>query len=62
MFQRRGGVRLADAMFARKHIVMAENAPAQLLMAQHERTCLVAEHAAQSIVEQLQRVVGGSLA
>jgi hypothetical protein len=60
MFQMRGGVRIADALFARKHIVMAENAPAQLLMAQHQRTCLVAEHAAQSIADQLQRVVGGS--
>jgi hypothetical protein len=59
MFQMRGGVRVADALYARKYLVMAENPMCQLLMAQHERTCLVFEHDPAQASEQLRRVVGG---
>lgn len=55
MFQMRGGVRIADALWARKRLVVTENAPSQLLMAQHERTCLVAEHDAGALAAQLAR-------
>ena len=59
MFQLRGGVRFADALHARKHIVITENPMCQLLMAEHERTCLVAEHHPDAIAAQLTRVCTG---
>ncbi len=59
MFQMRGGVRLADALHARKHVVVTENAPLQVLMAQHERTCLVTGHDVDAIAAALRRVAGG---
>jgi len=62
MFQMRGGVRIADALYARKHVVMAENAMCQLLMAQHERTCLVFEHDAAHATEHLRRIHAGRFA
>jgi hypothetical protein len=62
MFQMRGGVRVADALYGRKLLVMAENPMCQLLMAQHERTCLVFEHDAAQASEQLRRVARGGFA
>lgn len=59
MFQMRGGVRLADALQARKHIVMTENPLCQLVMGQHEQTCLVAPHDAAAVSEQLTRICDG---
>ncbi len=59
MFQMRGGVRVADALYGRKYLVMAENPMCQLLMAQHERTCLVFEHDAVQACAQLQRISRG---
>lgn len=59
MFQLRGGVRFADALYARKHIVITENPMCQLLMAEHGRTCLVAEHRADAVAAQLMRIGGG---
>jgi hypothetical protein len=59
MFQMRGGVRLADALYARKHIVITENPLCQLLMAQHERTCLVATHDPDDVAAQLTRICDG---
>ena len=56
MFQMRGGVRLADALQARKHIVMTENPLCQLVMARHEQTCLVATHDAANVAAQLTRI------
>ena len=56
MFQMRGGVRMADALWARKRIVVTENVPCQLLMAQPERTCLVAAHDAGDVAAQLARI------
>lgn len=60
MQQMRGGVRLADALYARKHIVVTENPLCQLLMAQHERTCLVAEHDAAAVAAHLDRIAAGA--
>jgi hypothetical protein len=59
MFQMRGGVRVADALYGRKYLVMAENPMCQLLMAQHESTCLVFEHDSAQASEQLQRIGRG---
>jgi hypothetical protein len=59
MYQMRGGVRLADALRARKHIVTTENPLCQLVMAQHERTCLVATHDPTDLAAQLMRVCDG---
>lgn len=59
LFQMRGGLRLADALYARKHIVITENAMCQLLMAQHEKTCLVAAHDPESVGRQLGRICEG---
>jgi hypothetical protein len=59
MNQMRGGLRVADALYARKYLVMAENPMCQLLMAQHERTCLVFEHDAGQASEQLRRIGRG---
>ena len=59
LYQMRGGLRVADALHAGKHIVVTENPMCQLLMAQHERTCLVAEHDAGSVAERLHRIGGG---
>ncbi len=42
----RGGIRMADAMYANKYIVSTPNAMCQSLMAVNGRTCLVAEDAA----------------
>jgi hypothetical protein len=53
--QMRGGIRVADALAAQKRLVMAENPMCELLMAQHERTCLVAEHDRGSLAEALRR-------
>lgn len=55
MFQMRGGVRMADALWARKRIVVTENVPCQLLMAQHERTALVAPHDPGALAAELGR-------
>jgi hypothetical protein len=60
MFQLRGGLRLADALHARKRIVIAENPMAQLSMARHEKTCLVAQHDAEAIAACLKRTCAGS--
>jgi hypothetical protein len=59
MFQLRGGVRFADALLARKHIVITENPMCQLLMAEHERTCLVAERNAEAVAAHLVRICSG---
>lgn len=59
MFQLRGGVRFADAIRARKQIVITENPMCQLLMADHERTCLVAEHDAERVAAHLMRARSG---
>lgn len=59
MLQMRGGVRLADALRAHKHVVMAENPLCQLVMAQHEQTCLVATHDADSVAAHLTRICAG---
>jgi hypothetical protein len=59
MFQMRGGVRVADALYGRKYLVMAENPMCQLLMAQHERTCLVFEHDSAQATEHLRRIGRG---
>lgn len=56
MFQMRGGVRVADALYGRKYLVMAESPMCQLLMAQHERTCLVFEHDPVQASEHLRRI------
>ena len=59
MHQMRGGIRLADALRARKHIVTTENPLCQLVMAQHERTCLVAPHDPAALAAQLTRICDG---
>src|SRR6185436_14916024 len=59
MFQMRGGIRVADALYARKYLVMAENPMCQLLTAQHERTCLVFEHDVGQASAQLRRIADG---
>jgi hypothetical protein len=59
MLLMRGGVRLADALYARKHIVLTENQMLQVLMAQHEKTCLVAAHDPDSIAAHLTRICAG---
>src|SRR5262249_18338609 len=59
LLQMRGGLRFADALHARKHIVITENPMCQLLMAQHEKTCLVAEHDPASVAAQLRRLCAG---
>jgi hypothetical protein len=58
--QMRGGVRVADALRARKRIVLAENALCELLMAQPERTACVAAHAADALCDALEHAVSGS--
>jgi hypothetical protein len=60
IFQMRGGVRVADALHAGRHIVVTENPQCQLVMAQHEKTCLVAEHAAESVAANLMRICQGA--
>jgi hypothetical protein len=55
----RGGVRVADALYGRKYLVMAESPMCQLLMAQHERTCLVFEHDPAQASEHLRRIGRG---
>jgi hypothetical protein len=57
--QMRGGIRVADALAARKRLVLAHNSMCELLMAQHERTCLVADHDADALCEALDRAVDG---
>ncbi len=59
MFHMRGGVRMADALYTRKHIVVTESPLLQLMMAQHEKTCLVAEHDAQAVAGYLTRICEG---
>ncbi len=59
MMQMRGGVRVADALYARKYLVMTESPMCQLLMAQHERTCLVFEHDSREASEHLRRIARG---
>jgi hypothetical protein len=59
IFQMRGGVRLADALHAGKHIVITENPLCQLVMAQHEKTCLVAPHDAAAVAAHLTRICAG---
>jgi hypothetical protein len=60
--QMRGGIRVADALAARKRLVLAKNSMCELLMAQHEKTALVADHDAESISAALDRVGDGSFA
>jgi hypothetical protein len=57
--QMRGGIRVADALRNGKALVMTRNPMCELLMAQHERTCLVAEHDPASTADALARAVDG---
>lgn len=59
LYQMRGGVRFADALHARKRIVITENPMCQLLMAQHEQTCLVAAHDPARVAERLLEICDG---
>ncbi len=59
LYQMRGGLRFADALHAGKRIVITENPMCQLLMAQHEQTCLVAEHDPDRVAAQLLRLCDG---
>ncbi|MFN8643467.1 MAG: hypothetical protein U0802_18060 [Candidatus Binatia bacterium] len=59
LYQMRGGLRVADALHAGKRIVITENPMCQLLMAQHERTALVAEHDPQRVADRLRQSCGG---
>ncbi len=54
--QMRGGTRVADALCARKRLVMTENAMCELLMAQHGKTCLVTRHDADEAAAALGRI------
>ena len=55
----RGGLRVADAIRSRKRLVMTPNPMCEALMAQHERTCLVATHDADAVSEALDRTLKG---
>jgi hypothetical protein len=57
--QMRGGIRVADAIRCRKRLVLARNPMCELLMAQPERTCVVAEHDAEALSNALVRAVDG---
>jgi hypothetical protein len=56
----RAGIRVADALAARKRLVMAQNTMCELLMAQHERTALVAPHDAIALADALGRALEGT--
>jgi hypothetical protein len=56
----RGGVRVADAIAAGKRLVLAENPMCEVLMAQHERTCLVSRHDAYDLASSLERFLDGT--
>jgi hypothetical protein len=57
--QMRGGVRVADALQARKQLVLVENPMCQLIMARHGATCLVAEPTVESVAAHLTRICEG---
>ena len=57
--QMRGGIRVADAIRNRKRLILTHNPMCELLMAAHERTCLVAESSVASVSEALDRTVDG---
>lgn len=54
----RGGIRMADALYANKYIVTTPNDMCQTVMGIHERTCLVAGDAA-GVTRALARVIQG---
>ncbi|MGH7435281.1 MAG: hypothetical protein ACRENE_06375 [Polyangiaceae bacterium] len=57
--QMRGGIRVADAIRSRKRLVLTHNPMCELLMADHERTCLVAESSVTSVSDALDRILDG---
>ncbi len=58
--QMRGGIRIADAIAAGKRLVATRSPMCELLMAQHERTCLVTGHDAGGVSTALDRMLDGS--
>lgn len=57
--QMRGGVRLVDALQARKHMVVVDNPMCELVMARAGETCLTAAPDAGSVAQQLERICSG---
>jgi hypothetical protein len=57
--QMRGGIRVADAIRSRKRLVLTHNPMCEFLMAEHGRTCLVADSSVASVSDALDRTMDG---
>jgi len=57
--QMRGGIRVADALRARKRLVATRNPMCEMLMAQDGRTALITDHDAGAVSEALDRALDG---